>query len=80
MKKINREPISRQPRDIVQDSREIREHLADLQETVGTLPGVVIELRASESASTAETIVARIPAYDAGGNLLGYIAVFEGMT
>jgi len=78
MKKINREPLVRTNREAVTDSREIREHLAELQEIVDGLSTAtqVIDLRARESGTAAEIITGKIPAYDSDGFIIGYIPVF----
>ena len=72
--KINREPLQRKEREAVEDSRDIRKHLRELQDEVKGKIQLGPEVNSSPVTGEPEDYVA---AYDSDGNLLGYIPLYQ---
>lgn len=73
--KINKEPIHRGSRDLVQDSREIRHHLRLIQEALGDrLFGDTV------SASAVGSVTSVLEIKDSDGTVVGYIPLYGSYT
>lgn len=75
MRRINREPRIREPREAVEDSREIREHIFRVESELGQL---VFGERTV--ASSLGSLIEVVRVETEAGDIIGYLPIYAGFT